>query len=636
LFTNAEWPSFLPGNRDEFSIAAEQSNANIINLAWSPLGVGKYRRSVLTVLTSNLVLSLWEPLGLKKQWTRVRIINHTYWPQPEHSRDPKDHGYRKTNIRSFAWCDSFKASDSTDPSALPAHESRWGASLLTVVNDLNEISVIQVRRANSVYMSSKSYGLKILATHSLGNQELNNTLIYSGSLFARAFKEQQRTTSLSYGPWLSSPKQTSGDIDCAIATLAAVCGTQLRFIKLTAMCESSTQNKIQQCKLSARLEQHPLELSNEAWANRHVTGPIGWLHTVCLVSHASNSILFLANRLLQKSSASISLAVGIMAGFVAITMSSASYTTDGTDVDALRVCEWPIFEPENEDKPYRKERHLEPISSMSCTLAQPPQSTTDVISGLLATKDERSDNCRLHLGTLGGVGLTAELSKIQNENALQQPQWKRMIEDFEEKYDSDYDLGGMLVSRIWGLATCRNITAAIFVNHPTDMVEYRVASDDSATIVFSEEFGRIADTRAVFAPRALNGQALDHDQVGEMVRFVLPGADGDVELDEESQRLIYVVACRAIVGESDKSLRAHTQRSLERLAIVTGADLTEEISKCKLSPSLVAAKSIDHVNGPGGHLYEKCEVCEAGIGWCSVTHARCANGHIWRKSTSDP
>ena len=260
-------------------------------------------------------------------------------------------------------------------------------------------------------------------------------------------------------------------------------------------------------------------------------------------------------------------------------------------------------------------------------------STTDLILGMLSTKDEHSGTCKLHLATLGGVGLTAELSQIQNDNALQQPQWKRMIEDFQEQFDLDYDLGGMLVSRIWGLASCRNITAAIFTNHPTDMVEYRVSSDDNATIVFSEEFGRVADTRAVFIPRTLDGQVLSHDQVGAVIRFVLPGADGDVEPDEESQRLIYVVACRTIVGEGDKSLRAHAQRSLERLAVVTGADLTEEISKCNVRPSLVAAKSTDHVNGPGGHIYERCEVCDAAMGWCSTHQARCANGHIWRKST---
>ena len=238
-----------------------------------------------------MVLSLWEPLGLKKQWTRVGIVNHAYWPQPEHSQNPNDHGFRKTNIRSFTWCDSFKASASTDPFALPAHENRWGASLLMVVNDLNEISIIQVRRSNPIDGSSKSYGLHILATHTLENQETSNNLVCSGSLFERALKERQRTTSLSCGPWLSSPRETSDDFDCAVAVVAAVCGTQLRLVKLEATFENSTQNKIQQCTLSVTLKKHPLELSNEGWASHQITGPLGWLHTVCLVSHANTSML---------------------------------------------------------------------------------------------------------------------------------------------------------------------------------------------------------------------------------------------------------------------------------------------------------------------------------------------------------
>lgn len=322
-----------------------------------------------------------------------------------------------------------------------------------------------------------------------------------------------------------------------------------------------------------------------------------------------------------------------MAGFIAITISRATYSTSAADSDALRFREWPIDEPEDEDTADRKERHLEPICSMQFKLIQTLPSITNLPLALLPTKDEHSDTCKLQLGTLGGVGLTAELSNIQNDNALQQPQWKRMIEDVQEQFDLDNDLGGMVVSRIWGLASCRNITAAIFTNHPTDMVEYRVSSDDSSTIVFSEEFGRIADSRAVFTPRTLGGQVLGHDRVGEMISSVLAGADGDIESDEESQRLIYVVACRAIVGEGDKSLRAHAQRSLERLATATGADLTEEISKCNEGPSLLAAKSMKYLNGPGGHIFEKCEVCDAGMGWCSTNQARCANGHIWRKWT---
>ena len=247
---------------------------------------------------------------------------------------------------------------------------------------------------------------------------------------------------------------------------------------------------------------------------------------------------------------------------------------------------------------------------------------------MLTSVNEQSDTCKLYLGTLGGIGLATELRQLQNNSALQQPKWKRMIEEFQDDYDLEHDLGGMSVSRIWGLASYRNMTAAIFTSHPTDMIEYRITSDDKSMIVFSGEGEPTISTQALFAAHI----SADHNQTGEVIRFVLPGEDGDIEPDTESQRLIYAVACRAIVGEEDKTLRLHTRRSLERLAVVTGADLSDEISKCNGNPAPISARTMDQVTGPGGHIYEKCEVCNAGIGWPSAQLAQCANGHLWGKS----
>ena len=246
--------------------------------------------------------------------------------------------------------------------------------------------------------------------------------------------------------------------------------------------------------------------------------------------------------------------------------------------------------------------------------------------------NEQSDKCRLQIGTLGGIGLSTELNHLKSGGALQQPQWKRMIEEFQDDYDLEHDLGGMSVSRIWGLAAYRNMTAAIFTSHPTDMIEYRITSDDRSMIVFSQEGEPTRDTQTLFAARMPDGQTSDPNQTGQVIRFVLPDEDGNIEPDPESQRLIYAVACRASVGEEDKSLRLHARRSLERLAVVAGADLRDEISKCNSHPTPISARSMDLVTGPGGHIYEKCEVCEAGIGWPSAQLAQCANGQVWGKS----
>ncbi|KAJ5971563.1 Transcription factor IIIC zinc-finger [Penicillium vulpinum] len=591
LFTNSEWPAYLPGNRDDFSVAADLSESNVISLAWSPAGLGKYRRSVLAVLTSNLVLSLWEPVGLKKQWTRVTVANHVFYPQLQPPQDPKSHGFRKVNIRSFTWCESLKPSAPTAGSSfLHSHESRWGIPLLTVVNDFNEVMLLQVRRINN---PSRPYDLQILSRHTLNNLEPKKSMVCPGSLFEKALRERKRTTALSCGPWQISPAISPDNFGCAVAMIAAVCGTQLRLMKLEVTIRSSLGEFSQEYKLATCLVEHPLDRLNDKWGYHNTAGPLRWLHT--------------------RSSTSIALAVGAMAGFITISMPYAVYMGSVANSDAFEFRDYPIYEPQTEDNKGQQRKHLEPIAAM------------------LTSMNQQSDTCKLHLGTLGGVGLVTELHQLQSNNALQQPKWKRMIEDFQDDYDLEHNLGGMSVSRIWGLASYRNMTAVIFTSHPTDMIEYRITSDDRSMIVFTEEGEPTANTQSLFTAHVPDRQTSGHNQTGEVIRFVLPGESGDIQPDPESQRLVYAVACRAIVGEKDQSLRLHAQRSLERLAVVTGADLRDEISKCNSGPAPIAAKTMDQLTGPGGHIYEKCEICDVGIGWPTAKSAQCANGHVWER-----
>ena len=56
----------------------EQSTSQVIALEWSPPGLAKHRRSVLAVLTSNLLLSLWEATLNPAEascWKSVAIVN---------------------------------------------------------------------------------------------------------------------------------------------------------------------------------------------------------------------------------------------------------------------------------------------------------------------------------------------------------------------------------------------------------------------------------------------------------------------------------------------------------------------------------------------------------------------------------
>ena len=79
-FTHQEWPLQRQASFAEMSIGQEQAKVKILSLSWSPPGIAKHKRSVLAVLTSNLLLSLWAPDGDPTRlegWQRVLIIDNT-------------------------------------------------------------------------------------------------------------------------------------------------------------------------------------------------------------------------------------------------------------------------------------------------------------------------------------------------------------------------------------------------------------------------------------------------------------------------------------------------------------------------------------------------------------------------------
>lgn len=77
-FTWGEWPEQELQPSGEFSIGEEQSPSTVTWLAWSPPGLAKHKRSVLAVLTSNHVLSLWassSDMAVPESWERVCLVN---------------------------------------------------------------------------------------------------------------------------------------------------------------------------------------------------------------------------------------------------------------------------------------------------------------------------------------------------------------------------------------------------------------------------------------------------------------------------------------------------------------------------------------------------------------------------------
>lgn len=163
-FTYDEWPVHDPESFDDFSIGEEQSNCTVIALHWSPTGLGKHRRPVLAVHTSNLLVSFWQ-FGSDPSdgasWQRVLVVNNAVKRSLEKRCQsenllPQNQNCRRLRFRAIAWtpkaCQRSENQNQT--------ESRRGVFLLAVTNDSAEILILSV---TSPYIDhSNSWDSKVI------------------------------------------------------------------------------------------------------------------------------------------------------------------------------------------------------------------------------------------------------------------------------------------------------------------------------------------------------------------------------------------------------------------------------------------------------------------------------------------
>jgi len=252
------------------------------------------------------------------------------------------------------------------------------------------------------------------------------------------------------------------------------------------------------------------------------------------------------------------------------------------------------------------------------------------------SRDEANNTCTLHICTAGGLGVAVSLDLLGPDDPPQVPAWSKIVDNLREQYDLTHDLGGKAVARMWGLTSYRDVTAVLFTKHPTDMIEYRIASDEDTTIAFaSEDTGEIPDEQTLFAPPAEKKESRAAQSRREAVTSFLLSEGDKTTVNTENQKLLYAAACCSIVDGHNLPIRSQSQKSFERLAMETDTDLSEEISKCGSESSTIPAKSSNQLNQPGGQLFEQCEICGAGIAWFSVKEAQCENGHLFGMHCND-
>ncbi|KAL3484808.1 transcription factor IIIC subunit delta N-term-domain-containing protein [Aspergillus germanicus] len=586
VFTLNEWPIMYPQPRDQFSIGVEQSMSTVVSVSWSPPGLVKHRRSVLAVLTSNQVLSIYAYVGTAGKWTRIAIVNKALESHFGENTDPDTPKTRKTSIRSFTWTPPLIIPAQDQP--YPGPESRWGIPFLAVTTDANDVAFVQLQSPSGQQASSDILRCELVSVVSLHNAVSYERKIQPVSLFASALRSEIKILSLASGPWLYQAHQSAGSgagVWSADLNVAGTQGPKLRVAKLSVGIElqkAGSRNDMPY-KLSFRAEEnnavlfdHPDELQ--------LTGPVEYVH--------------------ESGTKRISIAVGAVAALVTLNLSEDLYRGRAVDGGVISYI-FPLSVDSMDPTGYER------ITGM--TVAIHPESKTPV----------------LHLGTIEGHGATKAFVYGGEADEPSRAPWKDRIEDIRERFDIDRDLGGLAVSRIRGLTSVQGIVATAVTLHPGDMVEYRSSTEDRLIILFSTSDGQPTQTDSVpflrgnptFSPEFL----MEHRDV--VLRYILrSGNDAKQAL---SPKVLYAAACCAIVQSQSLELLSNAREVLESLASNHGVDLTDEIVKCSEPGSFIDAKPAELLDAANDNVFERCDICGSGIGWDSSQEAQCASGHVF-------
>ena len=195
-FRTDEWPWPIQTSFETMSIGEEQARVNVVALAWSPPGIAKHRRSVLAVLTTNLLLSLWAHHGNPddhKSWERILIVNEpSILPEvlPEELR-----ASHLRRIRSMAWmptCPQY--CEPQDP--VPVR--KWGPFFLVVADDSNYIYLLAVSSPfldpTKPWECQTLLGKMLFSLQSVSNRP---------SRFSMAMKRKPLVDHIEFGVWHS-------------------------------------------------------------------------------------------------------------------------------------------------------------------------------------------------------------------------------------------------------------------------------------------------------------------------------------------------------------------------------------------------------------------------------------------------
>lgn len=249
------------------------------------------------------------------------------------------------------------------------------------------------------------------------------------------------------------------------------------------------------------------------------------------------------------------------------------------------------------------------------------------------------------MSTFGSWAESSTIPTLELDNPPSGPEWVTQRDERLARFDIQYDLGGLALTRTWGLAAYDGWVAAAFSMHPGDMPEYTTLTDAQTLIVFSPPPD---PGSSLFEPPSATDEQL-MDRRARVLGFILTTAVEQQALhidDSESAKIIYNAAACTITTYRDRpTLLSLARRALSRLSDTFNVDLSSEISFCD-SPGVEAGekhpdvaippKPAEILLSPGGKaIFEMCEMCALDEAvefvWSvdTTVEAECAQGHVF-------
>ncbi|KAI9808431.1 MAG: hypothetical protein M1827_007250 [Pycnora praestabilis] len=461
-FTDDEIPLLQPASSDVLSIGEEQSTCTVTALAWSPPGLARFRRAALAVLTTNHSLSIWECTTNPKNsgnWNRVLVVNREvdkYFEELDSqglddNAQKRDLKRLRSRIRAFTWSQTCDIGASQEGTA----RDIWGVPLLVTTNDNYEVVFIRILRPYGIF-SPRAHGWRAEVIGHFQAQGLSDEIQTSSSpsLLATILNQCRYVSCVAWSPWIALP---GGG---CVAILAYLICAKIRF-KMVYF--SSTRAEIAQFN-NSNFTVEDLYVDTSAIKNRWTTGPLLWYDKV------HNGQVFLA--------------IGAGGEVSVLSIQIQGIKDDIVDAKGIRCA---IIHPPicshllvaQDELGFMSQllplQVWDSISSMVFLLDQQNDIIIQVVTQLSHTSVFKYKNQKL-LGTRHPASL--EICDL--------PQWHRHLIESRTQFSLKYDTGGLVVSKIWGLAASPfgSQVAVCFSSHPGDMVEYSTASTEKSTIVF--------------------------------------------------------------------------------------------------------------------------------------------------------